>query len=118
MATWGDSFTSKARWWNGTAWKNAPFAGPGRPADERDINAVSCPSATSCVAVGSRATGGHGTVPLIEQWNGQAWSIQAPPLPALGHAQLTGVSCTAPTVCTAVGADLRIVDIPFAASRG
>jgi hypothetical protein len=117
MATWGDSFTALAQWWNGTTWRNAPFAGPGRPADERSILGVSCPSATSCTAVGSRHTDAHGVVPLIENWNGQRWSIEAPPIPGMGHAALNDVSCTAPTVCTAVGFNTRLVNIPFAAAR-
>jgi hypothetical protein len=117
MATWGDSFTARAQWWNGTAWRRAPFAGPSRPADERSILGVSCPSATSCTAVGSRHTDAHGVVPLIEQWNGQRWSIEAPPIPGLGHAALNDVSCTSPTVCTAVGFSTRLVNIPFATGR-
>jgi hypothetical protein len=118
MATWGDSFTALARWWDGTSWRKAPFAGPGRPEDERSILGVSCPSATSCTAVGSRHTDADGIVPLIERWNGQRWSIQAPALPGMGHAQLSDVSCTAPTVCTAVGYNTRLVNIPFATTRG
>jgi hypothetical protein len=118
MATWGDSFFARAQWWNGTTWRKAPFAGPSRGADERSILGVSCPSATSCTAVGSRHTDAHGVVPLIEHWNGQRWSIEAPPLPGMGHASLNDVSCTAPTVCTAVGFNTRLVNIPFAASRG
>src|SRR5262249_48857131 len=100
MATWGDSFTARAQWWNGTAWRKAPFAGPSRPADERSILDVSCPSATSCTAVGSRHTDAHGVVPLIEQWNGQRWSIEAPPIPGMGHAELNGVACPPPTSST------------------
>ena len=118
MATWGDSFRALAQWWDGRTWRKAPFAGPGRGEDERSILGVSCPSATSCTAVGSRHTDAHGIVPLIENWNGQRWSIEAPPIPGLGHASLNDVSCTAPTVCTAVGFNTRLVNIPFAASRG
>jgi hypothetical protein len=117
MATWGDSFSAFAQWWNGTAWRKAPFAGPSRGEDERSVLDVSCPSATSCTAVGSRHTGARGVVPLIEHWNGQRWSIQSPPVPGLGHAALNGVSCTAPTVCTAVGFNTRLVNIPFATAR-
>lgn len=117
MATWGDSFSAFAQWWNGTTWRKAPFAGPSRGEDERSVVDVSCPSATSCTAVGSRHTGAHGVVPLIEHWNGRRWSIQSPPVPGLGHAALNGVSCTAPRVCTAVGFSTRLVNIPFATGR-
>jgi len=104
MATWGDQFRALAQWWNGTTWRKAPLAGP----SNGSILGVSCPSATSCTAVGS----------LIENWNGQRWSIETPPIPGLGHASLNDVSCTSPTVCTAVGFSTRLVNIPFAAARG
>jgi hypothetical protein len=46
-----------------------------------------------------------GLEPLVERWDGGSWSIQLPPPPLRPGAVtvLTGVSCTAPTTCTAVG---------------
>src|SRR6202035_4611038 len=40
-------------------------------------------------------------VPLVERWNGTAWSVQASPAGRGGS--LAGVSCTSATACTAVG---------------
>jgi hypothetical protein len=67
------------------------------------LSAVSCTSATACTAVGS-----YGDSPLIERWNGSSWSIQKAPavrnsLKGVLGSWLTGVSCTARTLCTAVG---------------
>jgi hypothetical protein len=117
MVSWGDSFEAIARWWNGKTWTGAPYPGPGKPKDNRSILGVSCPSATSCTAVGTQIVGRTFTQ-LIEHWNGQRWFVVPPAQPGLGVAQLNDVSCTTPTRCTAVGYNTRLVDIPFAEVRG
>ena len=117
MVNWGDTFNAIARWWNGKTWTGAPYPGPGKPKDNRSILGVSCPSATSCTAVGTQIVGRTFTQ-LIERWNGQRWSVVTPAQPGMGIAQLNDVSCTTPTVCTAVGYNTRLVDIPFAEVRG
>jgi hypothetical protein len=117
MVSWGDSFEAIARWWNGKTWTGAPYPGPGKPKDNRSILGVSCPSATSCTAAGTQIVGRTFTQ-LIEHWNGQRWSVVTPAQPGIGVAQLNDVSCTTPTVCTAVGYNTRLVDIPFAEVRG
>lgn len=67
------------------------------------LHGISCPSASSCVAVGwyyyGAADHAH---PLIEHWNGTGWQVQAPP-PGGRDGTLTGVSCTSADDCTAVG---------------
>lgn len=40
---------------------------------------------------------------LAERWTGTNWVIQPTPNPPSGGTQLTGVACSAPTACTAVG---------------
>jgi hypothetical protein len=68
------------------------------PTDAAAFNAVSCPSATSCTAVGA-ASGA-----LAVRWNGTSWQSQMTPKPAAGTAfTLTAVSCPSTTDCTAVG---------------
>jgi hypothetical protein len=62
------------------------------------LNAVSCPSTNSCVAVGSAGTGSD--LNLAVHWNGTSWKAQ--PVPG-APGNLYGVSCTAPNACIAVG---------------
>src|SRR5215467_14837470 len=65
--------------------------------------AVSCPSASSCTAVGGY-TSNAGPVTLAEHWDGTRWTVQATPNPAGGSfAVLEGVSCASASACTAVG---------------
>ena|GEM_PF-1340421 len=80
-------------------------AAPPNPAGgiEATLNDVSC-TQTACSAVGSYRNSEGLFRPLIERWNGSAWSLQEAPNPIEGSAQnaMLGVSC-AETVCFAVG---------------
>ena len=74
---------------------------------------VSCPAATSCVAVGwflgrIQGTSAYQNFTLAETWNGSTWTIVPSPSPRLpgGGAQLNSVSCTSSTSCMAVGETL------------
>jgi hypothetical protein len=92
--------TTLAERWNGSTWtiQSTPNPASGSP----EFGAVSCPTATDCTAVGEPL--GQGTATLVEQWNGTTWTIQSAPGPSgLNQAQLSGVSCTAPSACTAAG---------------
>jgi hypothetical protein len=67
---------------------------------------VACTATSACTAVGRRAesspTLGEGT--LAERWNGKSWRAQPSPNPAgAGGAVFSGVSCTGPTACMAIG---------------
>jgi hypothetical protein len=68
------------------------------------LHGVSCTSATSCFAVGSYTTPSYFDGTLVERLNGTTWAIQATPTPPGGAGAFYGVSCTASTACTAVGA--------------
>ena len=60
---------------SGTSWKLHFFAPPTAiPADA--ITAVSCLSASYCLAAGTNTTAGSGAAPLAESWNGNAWAVQ------------------------------------------
>ncbi len=89
--------------WNGQRWsiqKTPDAAG----AHSNSLQGVSCPSATTCTAVGSRSIGGgNESLPLIERWNGHLWAIQRPAGTDLARTQLLSVSCPAAQACTAVG---------------
>lgn len=93
-----------AQIWNGTSWtiQTVPNVSGSSGAQ---LKSVSCPSSSSCVAVGMFVdnTTGH-TLALIETWNGTAWTALKAPEPAgVTYASLNGVSCPATSPCLAVG---------------
>jgi hypothetical protein len=62
---------------------------------------VSCATVTACVAVGGAGSEVR-SVPVLERWSGVRWKVQTVP----GHVTdgaLSGISCSSPTACTAVG---------------
>ncbi len=86
---------------NGTSWSIAPLPTPG---GSPYLEGVACTSVSACTAVGFYIDGSNNQVPLIESWNGSAWTITPSPSPSGAQdAVLLGVSCSAPSVCTAVG---------------
>jgi hypothetical protein len=95
-----------AEHWDGTTWTVTHVPLPaGITAGNLD-GGVSCPSAIYCIAVGIIATPNQfsNTQPLAERWNGTKWTVQATPTPAGAYNPfLSGVSCSAPAHCTAVG---------------
>jgi hypothetical protein len=83
--------------YRGGRWTYAPVAAAGGG----QLSALSCATASLCVAVGTR----HGAI-LVVRWNGRAWSGQSAPTPS-GAAQLrvNGVSCPSAHSCVLVGSD-------------
>jgi hypothetical protein len=75
------------------------------------LNAVSCPSATSCVAVGydgSLQSGSNQSITTVGALSGGAWiwTTESPvSADASGAGYLYGVSCPTATTCVAVGFD-------------
>ena len=86
--------------WNGTGWSIISSPAPSSLFDQLD--AVSCPSATNCTAVGFALNAAGVSQTLAESWHGTAWSVA--PTANLGASanQLNAVSCTSPTNCVAV----------------
>ncbi len=87
--------------WDGSRWHlvTVPVAaGEGGSV----LNGVSCPSTTSCTAVGS--TGDDTSQGFAEQWDGTAWTPQATATLPTSN-ELDAVSCPSPGACTAVGGD-------------
>jgi hypothetical protein len=85
--------------WNGTSWADQATPGPVSTA----FSGVSCTTASSCEAVGEVNENGQEST-LAESWDGSAWAVQSTPNPsATQGSQLSGVSCTSATSCTAVG---------------
>lgn len=68
------------------------------------LNAVSCTSATFCMAVGAAGLNPSARKTLAETWNGKAWTIRSTPNPSgAEYSLLSGVSCTSAKFCVAVG---------------
>jgi hypothetical protein len=96
--------------WNGSTWSAQSAADPTPPgpnANNSVLTGISCTSETACVAVGAYwDEAEHRELTLAERWNGSNWSLEAPPNPdPTGDFQnvLTGVSCSGPSTCVAVG---------------
>ncbi len=88
------------KWQGGTSpnWVTypSPDVGP-----SSSLRSITCPSASECWAVGSRSLNGQ-TQPLIERWDGTAWSIVDSPM-FESDALLAGVGCSSAAQCWAVG---------------
>jgi hypothetical protein len=89
-----------AETWDGSKWK---IHDPVSQSSLNAMNGVSCTAANACTAVGF--VNNSGTVSsLIESWNGSTWTVQTAASPSGAvFSQLRSVSCTAASVCTAVG---------------
>ena len=96
------SHYSLAEHWNGTDWTIVPT--PDVPdAYDSVLTGVACAAPTDCFAVGYSHTT-LGTRPLVQRWDGTSWSIIPSPNPPNSFdSELAGVTCAAPTRCTAVG---------------
>jgi hypothetical protein len=82
--------------WDGVAWTVTPS--PPSNKYRSILWDVSCPTATSCVAVGEDR---NPSVALVEIWDGTSWQVETHTGQDL--AALYAVSCTSSTWCTAVG---------------
>jgi hypothetical protein len=68
------------------------------------LNAVSCPAASVCTAVGLHVRASGLGVTLAERRSGGAWTVQPTPNPPRAAVSaLNGVSCPSSSACTAVG---------------
>jgi hypothetical protein len=85
-----------------TAWKIQATPDVTVPAGQ--VQAVSCPSASACTAVGYYLDPAGRYVPLAETWNGTSWAQETAPSPAGAQVPgLDGVSCRSASFCEAVG---------------
>ena len=94
--------TALAEHWNGSTWALQTAVNPSGGTGV-SLNAVSCPSATFCIAVGVNQPTVQNSTAVAESWNGSAWTLLSPASPA--GAWLSGVSCTSTSNCEAVGRD-------------
>jgi hypothetical protein len=97
----GDSFFIED--FNGQSWTVTSTSPPAGTNSELD--SVSCPSTSSCVAVGNAAPKSDTTVtlPLIEVFSGGLWTATTTPAYGTGSGILYDVSCMSVGDCVAVG---------------
>ena len=89
--------------WQGSKWHHLAVSIPSSAATS-DLLAVSCASASFCVAVGTYSNSFEG-VPaktFVNVWNGHRWQFDAAPAPGT-NSILTSISCVRPAACMAVG---------------
>ena len=88
---------------SGQGWSVTPSPNPRVPTGQ--LFWVSCPTAHSCMAVGTYVKASGEGVNLAEQWNGNSWRILPTPNPSgIAVSGLFGVACTSASACMAVGA--------------
>lgn len=91
---------------SGGHWAQAKTPTPQTASGYQDaLQGVSCPTATSCVAVGDYGKASGNTflaTSFSETWNGSAWTVQ-PIASTGGHNVLDAVSCPSATYCVAAG---------------
>jgi hypothetical protein len=105
VGNYGGGIQTLTAGWNGRAWSIIPSPTPRHSASPIGLSGVSCTSSSFCVAVGlyEPLSPVPSNRPLVETWNGKAWSIT--PSPGVNSSQLLGVSCVSATRCVAVGAN-------------
>lgn len=92
-----------AELWNGTAWATTPIQLPSG-ATGGLLRGVSCTASDACTAVGSSISRQDSDSLLIERWDGRSWTIQTAPSPSGSvSSDLSGVSCSSTSACSAVG---------------
>lgn len=89
--------------WNGKAWRTVPAKQVGTL--DNDLWGVTALGPRDVWAVGNENTGKFMFRPLVEHWNGKAWSVVPTPSPKLTGtgASLFGVAATSPRDIWAVG---------------
>lgn len=89
--------------WNGSKWNLTEGKLPrSDPYDDHEFYAISCTSATACLAVGSEER----NFPYAQRLNGSTWKQTSPPQRGDSVYGFTGVSCVAADNCYAVGGNV------------
>ncbi len=98
----GSKYQTLAAQWNGTSWAIVSSANTSTTQDNI-FSGVACVSASDCWAVG-QSYNGTAVQTVVEQWDGNAWSIvSSPNAPGAGRSILYGVTCASASDCWAVG---------------
>jgi len=89
--------------WDGTRWRLQPSPNPTGSRGETGLDSIAAPSRTSALAVGS-AWGSHGSIPLLERWDGVHWTTVPSRLrPGVTDPTLIAVAAVDPCYAWAVG---------------
>jgi hypothetical protein len=89
--------------WNGSTWTPTPETT--LPGVSLVSASLACASTQLCFVAGHRSVDGGSTPePVIAQWNGKKWHVDAVATVA-GGGILTGVGCLSTTFCFAIGAE-------------
>ncbi|HLN06169.1 MAG TPA: hypothetical protein VK217_07820 [Acidimicrobiales bacterium] len=94
-----DVYSTLALQWSAAIWARTPAVNPVGTALS-DLASVSCSAADACTAIGETGAS-SGYPPLIERFNGSAWSVQK--MATAPDLAISAVSCPGPHACTAVG---------------
>jgi hypothetical protein len=96
--------------WDGVTWSIVPSPDQGTTGNA--LSGVSCSTPANCIAVGASVDQyGFPADPLIESWNGSVWSLASVSVPAgATNASFSGMSCTGPSACVAVGQTFNSLD--------
>jgi hypothetical protein len=86
-------------------WTEQPAAVVSAPSGDGDLDSISCPTSTLCVAVGDYQAASGYEKALIDVRRGTSGFTRMPavPLPTAAYSQLTSVSCANAHTCVAVG---------------
>ncbi|MGO9873058.1 MAG: hypothetical protein ACLPVY_04590 [Acidimicrobiia bacterium] len=93
--------------WNGKRWSSVDIPDPA--GSDPQLSDVSCPSRTTCLAIGSADDKsllnppGVGSGPWTARWNHNTWSLASPADFSARNDALDTLSCTSPANCFAVG---------------
>ncbi|HLH46468.1 MAG TPA: hypothetical protein VKV25_04850, partial [Acidimicrobiales bacterium] len=98
-----DQYSTLAEQWDGTAWSIVTTPNPPESFSDH-LEAVSCPTADACLAVGDVQAPSLSWSTLAEAWNGSRWVVLTSPTPAgATYADFAGLSCPSASRCLAVG---------------
>jgi len=92
--------------WDGMEWTLLPTSVAG---SAPELDAVSCVSASFCVAVGATGQTPATSRAVVELWNGTTWTAWQTPAASIARTGLSGVSCTSTSFCVAVGGHRSVV---------
>ncbi len=92
-----DAFSER---WNGKGWRVLSTPSPRLDGGDQLVT-VACVSVADCFGVGVENGGTKDARPLVEHWNGAAWSLV--PTPSVPGAVLESLSCPSAASCFVVG---------------